>query len=360
MNDSVYNQHVFLKLLLSPKWRLVRHLLLVAVMMVSTYPGIDPSIFKTVKLDHPEKLVAAINKGALIVFFVSMTFIYINIFLLIPKLLFRNRFLYYFLACFAIGIAYYLAEVTLSAYLLRDYPDLLPSKGLSVKGFIDSTLVPLIFLAATAGYKVFKKWIVDNAQLTALKDARMKEELVNLRNQINPHFLFNTLNNLHTLIETDKAKASAVVLGLSDVLRYHLYETNSEKVLLKKDIEIVRLLLELEKLRRDDFQFSLNMEGDLSGLMIPPFTFINFIDNAIKHSADNRKFSYIAIDFKVVENRLTFTCKNSMPAVSIVRKEGGIGLLNIRRRLELMYGKDFTLNAGNNGNTYLVTLMLPL
>jgi Histidine kinase len=358
--EAANYQNFFLSLLLDKKWRLLRHVLLLVPLAIAAYPALDMAILESVKINNPKAFVAGINKAAVALLIVSVAIIYFNLFVLIPRLLFRNRFFYYFIACIVIALAYYITEHALADFFLKEYDKLLPVADWSVKGFIDSVLIPLIFLAGTAGYKVFKKWIMDNRLLGELRQAKTQEELMNLKSQINPHFLFNTLNNLNTLITTDSAKASAVVLGLSDVLRYHLYGADAEKVLLKKDIEILKQLLELEKLRRDNFQFSFTVEGTINGIMVPPFTFINFIDNAIKHSADNRGFSFITIDFKVADGLLTFSCKNSVPPVAVARKTGGIGLQNIQRRLELMYGDAFTLDVVNQDKTYHVTLTLPV
>jgi LytS/YehU family sensor histidine kinase len=196
--------------------------------------------------------------------------------------------------------------------------------------------------------------------LAEMREAKIQEELTNLKNQINPHFLFNTLNNLNTLISTDAGKASAVVLGLSDVLRYQLYEANGDKVLLKKDIEIVRQFLELEKIRRDNFQFGITVEGTVGGVMIPPFIFINFVENAIKHSADNKGFSYISLDFTVANGYLNFNCNNSKPAMAVIKNTGGLGLQNIKRRLELMYANTFTLAINDEAKEFTINLKLPV
>jgi Histidine kinase len=361
MNGNAKYQDIFLKFITSKKWRIVRHLILLVPLAITSYPEVDLAILKTVNVHHPELFVAAIRSGNLVIFAISVFIIYFNLFVLIPRLLFKNKFLYYFICSIAIALVYFIAEHNIVNWFMRDYKALMPEFATwSVKGFIDAVFTPLVFLAATTGYKVFKKWVIDNKLLHEMKQAKIQEELTNLKSQINPHFLFNTLNNLNTLISTDTVKASAVVLGLSDVLRYHLYEADAEKVLLKKDIAILKQLLELEKLRRDDFQFSINAEGNLAGIMVPPFTFINFIDNAIKHSADNRNFSFITLDFKLTGTTLVFCCKNSMPPVAIVSKPGGIGLQNIKRRLELMYGDTFALDTIYQEHTYTVTLTLPV
>jgi Histidine kinase len=353
-------QHILLALIMEKKWRWVRHLLLLLPLAINAYPDVDVNTFKDVNINRPDLLVAAIEKVAACLFVLSILLIYFNLFVLVPKLLFKNRFLYYFIAAIGLAVVYYLCDTAFAYYFLGNYKKLLQLPNFSIKGFIDSTLLPIIFLAATSGYKVFKKWIADNRLLTEMKAAKAEEELNKLKSQINPHFLFNTLNNLQTLISSNTEKASAVVLGLSDVLRYHLYEASADKVLLKKDIAIAQQLLELEKIRRDDFQFSITVEGNTNGLMIPPYIFTNFIENAIKHSVDNRQFSYVSLHFLVADGHLLFTCKNSKPAIGVVNKTGGIGLQNVQRRLELLYGTGFTLDIQDAAKEFTITLKLLL
>jgi Histidine kinase/GHKL domain len=361
MYQNSKSQHILLAFIMDKKWRWLRHLILMVALAVNIYPDVDADTFKLINIKDPQLLVAAFQKDSLALYIVSIALINLNLLVLVPKLLLKNKYLYYFAASIGVAIVYYLCETGITLYLLTPFKEVLPLPSFSVKGFIDSTITPLIFLAATSGYKIFKKWILDTRLLNELKMAKAAEELDKLKSQINPHFLFNTLNNLQTLIATNTEKASAVVLGLSDVLRYHLYEAVADKVLLKKDIAIAQQLLELEKIRRDDFQFSIVVEGNIAGVMLPPYIFTNFIENAIKHSADNRKFSYVSLGFLAADGYLHFTCKNSKPSnTESKNKTGGIGLQNIQRRLELLYNKNFVLDMQDGEKEYTVTLKLPI
>jgi len=172
--------------------------------------------------------------------------------------------------------------------------------------------------------------------------------------------LFNTLNNLNTLITTNPGKASAVALGLSDLLRFYLYEADKDSVLLKKDIEILKQVLELEKIRRTDFQFALITNSNINGIIVPPFIFTNFVENAIKHSLSDNSFSYVNIAFSAEGDYLVFDCENSIPKYRTVNEYGGLGLKNIQRRLELIYGDDYNLEINETGNKFTVKLTLPL
>src|SRR6185295_11462360 len=153
--------------------------------------------------------------------------------------------------------------------------------------------VSSVLLGSVIGLRVFKKWINDMQQMNELHQINLKTELEQLKSQVNPHFLFNTLNNLLVLTKTDPEKASQVLLGLSDLLRYQLYDSAREKILLSKDIDFIHNLLSLEKIRKNDFDYNIRTEGNTDGVTLPPFLFIPFVENAIKHGASTVGHSYL-------------------------------------------------------------------
>jgi Histidine kinase/GHKL domain len=358
--EKIIQNNILLDILIGKKWRIIRHVMMLIFLAILFYPNIDTSMIKKINFGNADDIVAALNKTALAIYFISVFFIYFNLFFLTPRYLLKNKYLLYFVGCLLSILLYSFLEITIGKYCLNTLSDIVPFPRFSFKGFVDSAFLPIIFFGATAGLQIFKKWIRDSALLAELKQSKVEQELLQLKNQINPHFLFNTLNNLNTLITVDPNKASAIVLGLSDVLRYQLYEADENKVLLKKDIEILRQFLELEKIRRDNFQFSITTEGEIAAVFIPPFVFINFVENAIKHSVDNTGFSYISLYFNVANNHLYFTCKNSKPSTIKAKVNGGLGLQNIKRRLELMYEGNFTLDINDDEKEFLITLDLPL
>ena len=342
-------------------WRIVRHLILIIVLsIVIAIPGdVNIDFLKKLGVLNPDEVLNLLRTTTYIVYFFCLGMIYLNLFVLVPKLLFKNKIVAYLLWLVLLVSTKYSIEAVCQTILNKYIPKEFTLFDVNFKGYVESTTIAFVFLIATAGYRVFKKWVNESRQLAALKEATLKEELINLKNQINPHFLFNTLNNLNTLIATDSKKASAVVLGLSDVLRFYLYEADKEKVLLKKDIEILKQVLELEKIRRDDFQFSLNFDNSISGIMVPPFIFTNFVENAIKHSIDNSAFSFVNINFTIENNTLIFDCVNSVPIVKQINNVGGLGLQNIQRRLELIYKENYNLTMNEIENKYTVKLKLP-
>ncbi len=360
MADKFTYNNFLLDVLISKKWSIMRHVGMILFLALFFYPQIDLAPLKKIGIKDINAAVHTIRVGSLMMYLFAMALIYFNLLILTPAFLIKNKFGLYTIACFILAFVYYIIEYFFTTVFLKDFKEFIPTSEFSFKGFVDSAFIPLVFLAASAGYKVFKKWIKDTALLAELKQSKIQEELNHLKNQINPHFLFNTLNNLNTLISLDAKKASAVVLGLSDVLRYQLYEATDDKVLLKKDIEILQQYLELEKIRRDNFQFSINIESNLNGILVPPFIFINFIENAIKHSVDNQAFSYIAIHFLETKGELSFICKNSKPSVIKAKTNGGLGLKNIKRRLDLMYGETVKVETKDDAKEFYVHLKLPI
>ncbi|HEX5023697.1 MAG TPA: histidine kinase, partial [Agriterribacter sp.] len=278
------------------------------------------------------------------------------------RLLFRSRVFLFVLSLSIIITLIYLVVWALDYYLIRPEDT---SNGamqhvqLSVISFIQMGAVSSVVLGSVVGLVVFKKWIADVQRMNELQQDNLKTELARLKSQVNPHFLFNTLNNLFVLTKTDPGKAGQVLLGLSDLLRYQLYDSAKEKILLSKDIDFIHNLLTLEKIRKNDFEFIIDRTGDIDGLMLPPFLFIPFVENAIKHGASAAGRSYLKLNFRITENHLYFNSLNSKPPAA-KHPTGGIGLANIKRRLELLYPGNHTLELQDGVDTYTVNLIIPI
>jgi len=351
-----------LSFFISKKWRIVRHVGLILVAAITMFPqrNLTVDFLKNAGEANPTELLNSIYLTFFFLFIEALATIYINLFILIPKLLLRNKFMLYLVSCIALVGISIIIELSIPDTIIKYLPVGYVATEFSLKSILESTTMAFVFLIATAGYRVFKKWLYDTQQISAIKEAKLKEELTNLKNQINPHFLFNTLNNLNTLIATNATKASAVVLGLSDVLRFYLYEADKDQVLLKKDTDILKQVLELEKIRRSDFQFALTTNKNISGIMVPPLIFTNFVENAIKHSICDNAFSFVNIGFCIEGNYLVFECENSIPQNKRINKYGGLGLQNVQRRLELIYGQTYNLVINEIDNKFIVKLKLPL
>jgi LytS/YehU family sensor histidine kinase len=191
--------------------------------------------------------------------------------------------------------------------------------------------------------------------------SKLETELKFLKSQINPHFLFNTLHNIYTLTVLQSQEAPEQLLKLSDLLRYMIYDSNEERVPLKREIEYLNNFMGLAQLKDSqsiDIRFDLDLED--TDLVIAPLLFIPFIENAFKHSQyEDLDRGFIHISIKSSQNIVSLTVENSVPQ-SKFRKDavGGIGLANVRQRLNLLYPKKHKLEIDDNEPTFRVKLEL--
>ena len=234
------------------------------------------------------------------------------------------------------------------------------------RGMYEGVLMCLPIILMSTTVRLLQKWTNDNKRIVELDNLTLNMELKELRNQINPHFLFNMLNNVKALIRTDPEKASTVIVKLSEFLRYQLYENNEEKTLLTSEIEFLSNFINLEKIRRENFSVEIKTETDkkiLNTTFIPPNLFTTFVENAIKHSVEiNDNPSFVLINIEIKNKNLLFACTNSRnPNYSISNENyGGLGLTNIKRRLELLYQEKFDLKIHSSDKEYTVNLSIPL
>ncbi len=205
-------------------------------------------------------------------------------------------------------------------------------------------------------------WFQKRDEAKELEKQNVKTELALLRSQVNPHFLFNTLNNIHSFAQNDSAKSAHAIIKLSDIMRYMLYDANAEKVLLEKEIQHINNYLELQKMRFDNREFfTFKYFGITSGLMLPPMLFIPFVENAFKHGRKTEEFP-IQIELKYKDNQIVFNCLNFKRPKSQSENEipKGIGIRNIRRRLDILFPCRHRLDIQENEKEFSVKLILDL
>ena len=204
------------------------------------------------------------------------------------------------------------------------------------------------------------KCIRDFFKNEALKIEKITMELAYLKSQINPHFLFNTMNNLYGLSLSEPEKTPDVILKISEMMRYMLYESNEEKVPLTKEIEYLNSYIELEKIRYEGQTFvDFTVEGNTNNKLIAPLLLISFIENIFKHGNIQDADNQVVICLKVEDNQLIFKQKNTI-AIREKDKMGGLGLKNVERRLFLLYPNKYTLNIKNDNGIYESELTLKL
>ncbi len=333
-----------LNLLTDRRYRLLRHGMLVGWFVLiasSNFHGTYASLLTTLLLPLP----------------VYLSLSYLNIYVLIPKWLMRGR-----TGLYVVSVGLLVFSVVLALLLSR------------VLGSNETTSASFWFLPLSAitnvikfsfpiigvtVVRLFQYWVRNERQIAELETATLLSELEQLQNQVNPHFLFNMLNNIIVLTKKNPGEAAGVLRELSDMLKYQFRSFSKQSIRLGDDIRFLTDYLNLEKLRRDHFEFSITAKADVEEISLPPLLFIPFVENAVKHNNDNRTLSFVRIRFTRENDKLCFTCVNSKP-VRPMRKEevGGLGLPNIRRRLDLLYEDRYRLEITENEVSYTVQLSI--
>jgi hypothetical protein len=235
---------------------------------------------------------------------------------------------------------------------------------------IVAIVVLILMCGMNLGIKLYFRTRNDHKKLQALEKENLEQQLEYLRYQINPHFFMNTLNNIHALVDIDPEKAKDTILELSKMMRFVLYEGDKKGVPLSREFDFIRHYIELMKLRyTDKVKISVELPKELGDSQIPPLILITFIENAFKHGISYQHESFVDIRVAVSQKpearsqKLTFTCRNSkangqQPKAN--SQQGGVGLTNVKKRLDLLYDSSYTLNIQDGENVYNVELTIPL
>jgi sensor histidine kinase YesM len=225
-----------------------------------------------------------------------------------------------------------------------------------VRGFY-ALLHASIFVAI----KLIKMWYENEKRVSEMEKSKLESELKMLKDQVNPHFMFNTLNNLYGLIGKNPIHAQESVLRLSRIMHHMLYESNHNRIPMQQEIRCIRDYIELEKLRYPgNLSISLNVQEDVHALSIVPLAIFPFVENSFKHGASEMiEEAWINIDFSTFKNSFVFKIENGK-GPKVTSESNGIGLNNVKRRLELIYGEDHSLQIIDGTETFLVILKVSL
>jgi len=219
----------------------------------------------------------------------------------------------------------------------------------------------IIILLFSIVYRVVSKKDEEEKRKTLIKNENLETEMKFLKSQINPHFLFNSINNIYTLVLLKSDKAPASLMKLSEMLRYMLYESNISLVPIEKEIDYINSYIGMQQLKTEEKQnIDISIKIESNSIKIPPLLLIPFIENSFKHcDVTNTKTEWVKIDIVVTKKAITFRIENS---ISNNRKDktGGIGLTNVRRRLELIYPGKFKLEIHNLIDLFSVSLKINL
>ena len=225
-----------------------------------------------------------------------------------------------------------------------------------------SIITLILMLGMNLAVKLYFKNRHDQQQMALLEHQNLERQLEYLRYQINPHFFMNTLNNIHALVDIDSEQAKSTILELSKMMRFVLYEGNKQRVPLNSELSFLRNYITLMSLRyTDKVTISVQLPEAVSKGEVPPLLFVTFVENAFKHGISYQQQSFIEIRATLSDDdMLHFFCRNSKQQEKDAGKPGGVGLRNIRQRLDLIYGKRYSLDINDGAADYTVELKIPV
>lgn len=312
-------------------------------------------------------------------FFIEwMTYIllfYLNYIYLIPLFLFKKKYVPYF-TILILAVAFFTATRLL--FFISDFQEILAPKmfdhlGKEVilkKMFIkDAPFVfkiglsfPYVFIIfISLILKTLSEYYIKQKNELIAENERKTSELIYLRKQINPHFLFNSLNAIYSLANKKSDLVTDAIVTLAELMRYMLYETDNKSVLLEKEINYIKNYIELQKLRLNDIEnIQINIQGNTQNKYIEPLLLISFIENAFKFGTDYKGATRVKIKIIIKENDLDFWVENQVEKKNINAQNSGIGINNIESRLKLLYPNAHTLTIVEEDNHYAVFLNLKL
>ena len=223
-----------------------------------------------------------------------------------------------------------------------------------------AVILMILMLGMNLGVKLYFRQRRDRERLALLEKQNLEQQLEYLRYQLNPHFLMNTLNNIHALVDIDQERAKEAVLQLSKIMRFVLYEGSKPTVPLGRELAFTCDYIQLMRMRvTDRVRISVSMPEQTPDRQIPPLLLITFVENAFKHGVSYRQESFIDISVSADGTGLRFACRNSkVPTAE--DQHGGVGLQNVRRRLDLIYGDKYSLRIDDEATQYNIELIIPL
>jgi two-component system, LytTR family, sensor kinase len=311
--------------------------------------------------------------------FVYGLIFYINYIWLVPEFFLTGRKTFYFLLAFGVIVVLYFFSWYINANYIHDpvrekaMSEVMeklshgrpvhrpPFQQLHIYFF---TLLSILVTGFSLGLKVLERHSLTEKRQKELEKEKLNSELAFLKNQVSPHFFFNTLNNIYSLIEISKEHAQEAVLKLSRLMRYLLYETEQSQTLLSHEVEFMKNYIDLMKLRLSGkVELKVDFPGTLADYHIPPLLFIPFIENAFKHGISYRERSFIHLLLRMEGNKVEFRCSNSLNRKSESGsddKYSGIGLENVKKRLNLLFPDRHLLNIDSSGDVFTVLLEINL
>lgn len=291
---------------------------------------------------------------------------YINYLYLVNRFLFTKKtwlfICYNLLLTVAMVLFVHLCMELLPAPVDRiPHPGRPPKEYFFVRFFVSNMMIYIFTAALSVAFRSTTSWYTAEASRKELERSRSEAELQNLKNQLNPHFLFNTLNNIYSLIAISQERAQEAVHDLSRLLRYVMHDSSQPLVSLEKELDFIRNYVELMRIRLPEHvKIDTAISAEAPQTRIAPLLFISLIENAFKHGVSNNKPSFIGLDIRQEKDEVICIITNSYFPKDIDKDKSGsgIGLPNLRKRLELLYPGKYELHCGREGENYRAYLSI--
>jgi two-component system LytT family sensor kinase len=296
----------------------------------------------------------------------SLTYIliaYFNIYFLFKRYLLRGRIGMHILLSLITFVISYVIQGLIYFKSWEQFRNDFTFSWPLITDMLINTITYCMFIGIGLSFKMIKMWMNSEKRVMSLEQENLKANLINLKSQVSPHFLFNTFNNLYVLTKTQPNIAAEMILGFSDLMRYQLTECDNEKVSIEKEINYIENFLTLEKLRKDKLDLKIIYDKNaVTGIKIEPLLFISLVENAVKHGSQQMENPYIHILIDKKENLFNFEVTNSKPEVSLLGKEKslGRGIENLRKRLNLSYPLSHNLELTDQKNVFTAKLQIEL
>jgi hypothetical protein len=288
--------------------------------------------------------------------------VYVTNYLLIPQLLYKKRYLLFGLTF----VVFVFASSGFKMWLegqIADAPQLFSLFNGNFKERVYDNVIPHFLLVSTgASFKLLLDYAKAQRRLGEMAREKAEAELNFLKSQINPHFLFNSLNSVYFLIDKNNEQARRALHKFSDMLRYQLYECNDDKISIEKEISFLKDYVDLQKLRKDEnYSVEFSASPDVKGFSIEPLLLMSFVENAFKHISHNsHKKNFVKMDLNRSNGVFHFSVQNSKELHPSEHAHSGIGLNNVKRRLELLYPGKHELNIGQTEEIFTVDLKIKI
>ncbi|MBU2997278.1 histidine kinase [Cellulophaga baltica] len=298
--------------------------------------------------------------------FLATIFFYFNYYYLIPKVLLKKKtWLYITIVVLLIGSFIILMDI-IAKNFFADFNHLLPDNTYSVeqrefrKIFMSAITLGIPFIVSSL-LRIYIEWNKNEDLRKVIENEKVNSELQFLKTQLNPHFLFNSLNAIYSLSVKKSDKASEAIINLSELMRYMLYEADKDLVLLTREIEYIKNYVQLQRLRLSDSKnVILKISGEHSRVAMPPLLFISFIENAFKYGTDFKGITNVKINLTIFPNAIHFIIINKIGSFKKEEDSSGVGLQNVRNRLNLLYPDSHDLIVENDGESYCVRLTIKI